>query len=80
MVDSEEAKNYCNNFDSLNAVVCLHLVLAYTVRLAIMNAAELERNDCFSLPFIRECCVVIGENIDTKLSDGISYQIWYKRC
>ena len=36
-----------------------------------MNAAELERNDCFSLPFIKECCVVIEENIDTKLSDGI---------
>ena len=42
-----------------------------------MNAAELERNDCFSLPFIKECCVVIEENIDTKLSDGISYQIQY---
>ena len=50
---SEEAKNYCNNFDSSNAVVCLHLVLAYTVRLAIINAAELERNGCFSLPLLR---------------------------
>ena len=36
-----------------------------------MNAAELERNDCFSLPFIKECCVVIEENIEH------SYQIQY---
>ena len=28
---------------------CSHLILAYTVRLAIINAAELERNGCFSL-------------------------------
>ena len=32
-----------------------------------MNAAELERNGCFSLPFTKECCVVIEENINTKL-------------
>ena len=50
---SEEAKIYCNNFNSSNAVVCSHLILAYTVRLAIINAAELERNDCFSLPLLR---------------------------
>ena len=41
---SEEAKIYCNNFNSSNAVVCSHLILAYTVRLAIINAVELERN------------------------------------
>ena len=50
---SEEAKIYCNNFNSSNAVVCSHLILAYTVRLAIINAAELERNGCFSLPLLR---------------------------
>ena len=37
-------RNNCNNFNSLNAVVCSHLILEYTVRLAIMNAVELERN------------------------------------
>ena len=50
---SEEAKIYCNNFNSSNAVVCSHLILAYTVRLAIINAAELERNGCFSVPLLR---------------------------
>ena len=35
------------------SVVCSHLILAYTVRLAIINAAELERNGCFSLAFLR---------------------------
>ena len=33
--------------------VCSHLILAYTVRLAIINVAELERNGCFSLPLLR---------------------------
>ena len=50
---SEEAKIYCNNFNSSNAVVCSHLILAYTVRLALINAAELERNSCFSLLLLR---------------------------
>ena len=50
---SEEANIYCNNFNSSNAVVCSHLILAYTVRLAIINAAGLERNGCFSLPLLR---------------------------
>ena len=40
-------KIYCNNFNSSNAVVCSHLILAYTVRLAIINAVELERNGWF---------------------------------
>ena len=51
---SEEAKIYCNNFNSSNAVVCSHLILAYTVRLAIINAVELERNGWFFLlPLLR---------------------------
>ena len=50
---SEEAKIHCNNFNSSNAVVCSHQILAYTERLAIINAAELERNGCFSLPLLR---------------------------
>ena len=50
---SEEAKIYCNNLNGSNAVVCSHLILAYSVRLAIINAAELERNNCFSLPLLR---------------------------
>ena len=33
--------------------IFLHLILAYTVRLAIINAAELERNGCFSVPLLR---------------------------
>ena len=55
---SEEAKIYCNNFNTSNAVACSHLILAYTARLAIMNAVELERNGwvffVFFLTFIEE--------------------------
>ena len=74
-------KIYCKNFNRSNAVVCSHLILAYTVRLAVINAAELERNGwVFFFTFIEECCVVIEKNIDKKLANKISYQIWYKRC
>ena len=34
----------------------------------------------FFFTFIEECCVVIEKNIDKKLANRISYQIWYKRC
>ena len=53
---SEEGKIYCNNFNSSNAVVSSHLILAYTVRPAIINAVDLERNGCFLffvLPLLR---------------------------
>ena len=76
---SEEAKIYCYNFNRSNAVVCSHLILAYTVRLALINEAGLERNGWFFF-FIEECCVVIEKNIDKKLANRISYQIWHKRC
>ena len=82
-----------SRYDSSNAVVCSHLILAYTVWLTIINAVELEWNGClfflfvcfFCLfvcffTFIEECCVVIEKNIDKKLANRISYQIWYKRC
>ena len=78
---SEEAKIYCDNFNNSNAVVCSHLIFAYTVRLAIINAVELELNGwLFFFTFIEECCVVIEKNIDQKLANRISYQIWYKGC
>ena len=34
------------------------------------------------LPLLRnvECCVEIEKNIDKKLANRISYQIWYKGC
>ena len=32
----------------------------------------------FFFTFIEECCVVIENNIDKKLANRISYQIWYK--
>ena len=50
---SEKAKIYCYNFNRLDAVVCSHLILAYNVRPAIINAAGLERNGCFSSPLLR---------------------------
>ena len=77
---SEETKIYCYNFNRSNAVVCSHPILACTVPLAIINAAGLERNGWFFLTFIEECCVVIEKNIDKKLANRISYQIWYNRC
>ena len=46
------------------------LILAYYVRLAVINAAGLERNGCFSLPLLRN--VVF---IDKKLATRISYRI-----
>ena len=80
---SEEAKIYCKNFNDSIAVVCSHLILASAVLLAIINAVELERNGCFFVfffPFIEEYCVVIEKNIDKKLANRISDQIWYKGC
>ena len=44
---SEETKIYCYNFNRSNAVVCSHPIVAYTVPLAVINAAGLERNGCF---------------------------------
>ena len=53
-VDSHQKKQtYCYNFNRLNTVVCSHLILAYNVRPAIINAAGLERNGCFSSPLLR---------------------------
>ena len=70
-IDDSELKDIVSIIDKINvrpiteetkaeaAVVCSHLILAYTVRLAIMNAVELERNGCcFFFTFIEEmlCC------------------------
>ena len=82
---SEEAKIYCNNFNSSNAVVCSHLILAYTVRLAIMNAVELERNGCcccccFFYLYWGNVVLWLKRTSTKKLANRISYQIWYKGC
>ena len=80
---SEEAKIYCNNFNSSNAVVCSHLILAYTVRLAIMNAVELERNGFFCFFFYLywgNVVLWLKRTSTKKLANRISYQIWYKGC
>ena len=79
---SEEAKIYCNNFNSSNAVVCSHLILAYTVRLAIMNAVELERKGWFLFFYLYWGNVVLWlkRTSTKKLANRISYQIWYKGC
>ena len=81
---SEEAKIYCNNFNNSNAVVCSHLILAYTVRLAIMNAVELERNDCccffFFYLYWGNVVLWLKRTSTKKLANRISYQIWYKGC
>ena len=77
---SEEAKIYRNNFNSSNAVVCSHLILTYTVRLAIINAVELERNGWFFLlPLLRNVMLWL-KRTSTKFANRISYQIWYKGC
>ena len=34
----------------------------------------------FFSTFVEECCVVIEKNIDNKLANRISYQIWCKWC
>ena len=71
---SEEARIYYNNFNRSNAVVCLYLIPTYN---------KCGRNGTiwlFFFIFIEECCVVTEKNIDKKLANRISYQIWYKRC
>ena len=66
--DKNNARPITEETKAEAAVVCSHLILAYTVRLAIMNAIELERNGCccFFLPSLRKCCVVIEKNVDKK--------------
>ena len=44
--DKNNARPITEETKAEAAVVCSHLILAYTVRLAIMNAVELERDDC----------------------------------
>ena len=58
-------------------MVCLHLhvILAYTVRIALINAAELERSSWFFFTFMEECYVVTKKNIDEKLANRIRGQI-----
>ena len=71
---SEEARIYYNNFNRSNAVVCSYLIPTYN---------KCGRNGTiwlFFFIFIEECCVVTEKNIDKKLPNRISYQIWYKRC
>ena len=74
-VDSYQKKQRFINFNGSNAVVCSHLILAYTVRLVIINATELERNGWCFFAFIEERCVVIEKNIDKKLENRIRHQI-----
>ena len=79
--ESEKAKIYCNNFNSSNAVVCSNLILAFTVRLAIMNAVELERNGWFFFYLYWGYVVLwLKRTLTKKLANRISYQIWYKGC
>ena len=68
----------CNNFNSSNAVVSSHLILAYTVRLA--KGSKIGTKWLFIFIFTEEYCVVNEKNIDKKLPNRIRYQIWYKRC
>ena len=70
---SEEAKIYCYNFNRSNAVVCSHLILAYS------KCDRIGTKWLFFFTLIEECCAVIEKNIDKKLVYRISYQIWYKR-
>ena len=72
---SEGARIYCNNFSSSNAVVCSRLVLAYTVRLAIINAVELERNGCFSLSLLRNVVLCLRRTSINRIANRISCQI-----
>ena len=44
------------------------------------NTWEDTGNGFFFFNCIEECCVVIENNIDKKLANRISYQIWYKGC
>ena len=76
----EEAKIYCYNFNRSNAVVffasssCVYCTTRHN------KCGRIGTKWLFFFTFIEECCVVIKKNIDKKLANRISYQIWYKRC
>ena len=74
---SEEAKIYCYNFNSSNAVLSNSCVLCTT---RCNKCGRIGTKWLFFFTFIEECCVVIEKNIDKKLANRISYQIWYKGC
>ena len=74
----EEEKIYCNNFNSLNAVICSNSCFYCTT--CENKCGRIGTKWLFFFTFIEECCVVIEKNIDKKLANRISYQIWYKRC
>ena len=74
---SEEAKIYCYNFNSSNAVLSNSCVLCTT---RCNKCGRIGTKWLFFFTFIEECCVVIEKNIDKKLANRISHQIWYKRC
>ena len=74
---SEEAKIYCYNFNSSNAVLSNSCVLCTT---RCNKCGRIGTKWLFFFTFIEECCVVIEKNIDKKLAIRISYRIWYKRC
>ena len=74
---SEEAKIYCYNFNSSNAVLSNSCVLCTT---RCNKCGRIGTKWLFFFTFIEECCVVIEKNIDKKLANRISYRIWYKRC
>ena len=73
LIRTRRSKDLLLQYQSFECSSCSHLILAYTVRLAIINGL-------FFFTFIEECCFVIEKNIDKKLVNRISYQIWYKRC
>ena len=74
---SEEAKIYCYNFNSSNAVLSNSCMLCTT---RCNKCGWIGTKWLFFFTFIEDCCVVIKKNIDKKLASRISYRIWYKRC
>ena len=74
---SEEAKIYCYNFNSSNAVLSNSCVLCTN---RCNKCGRIGTKWLFFFTFIEECCVVIEKNIDKKLAIRISYRIWYKQC
>ena len=62
----------CSNFFVFNS--CVYSTTRYN------KCDRIGTKWLFFFILIEECCVIIEKDIDKKLANRISYQIWYKRC
>ena len=74
LIRIRRSKDLLKQFQEFECSSLFAFHYAYTGRLAIIHTAELERNDCFSLPLLRNV-VLMEKNIGKKLPNRISDQV-----